>query len=149
MAIFKKSFFDRRNAAQKAADYSAFEAYMYPLGDEQRKMIRLALQGAPRPGREEEMMFIFLTAKERYIECQMEGSDAARCREEAWKVTRRWRFTNRENLPYIFTLMLLDMDTEELESYPSYHDIYQLMTDLFPGDWKTPDWSALALDRQV
>ena len=64
-------------------------------------------------------------------------------------VEGRWRFTNRENLPYIFTLMLLDMDTQELESYPTYHDIYQLMTDLFPGDWKTPDWSALALDRQV
>lgn len=143
MAIFKKSFLDFRSSSQKKQDYEEFQRYMFPFGEDQRRCVERALLGVPKVTPANKLMFLFLVAKERYLELQLEDQDEQTCRLEALRALQKWRFSHKDNLPYLYSLVMLDLRVESLENYPTVREIYAFQKRLFPNGLKHPDWSAL------
>lgn len=143
VSIFKKSFFEYRSSAQKAQDYEKFQEYMFPYGEAQRKCAERVLEAAPKKTPKERMFFLFLVAKERYIERKLEGCGVEKCREDALKYLQRFRFAPKENLAFVYALAMLDLAMTEPEEYPTAQQVYSLSQELFPENLKNPNWSVL------
>ena len=144
MSIFKKSLFDLRSGEQRAADYAAYQEYMFPLGKGQQERIKAALQGVPKKAAEEKLLFLFYVTKERYVEERMKGRPRLACWQGACKALQKFPFAPKADLPFLLSLAVLDMEAESLEDYPQREAIQALSQRLFPGSAKQPDWSALS-----
>lgn len=144
MALFQKGLLDFRSAAQKKEDYRQFQLCVLPLGDGQKEKAAAVLAAAPKKAPPERLMFLFLVAKERYLETERAEKTQAECRKESLHYLGRFHLTSRENLAYVFCLALLDMQTESLDDYPTADQVYDLMNKLFPVKFSSPNWDALS-----
>lgn len=143
MALFKKGFFDFRNARQRQADYEAYQAYMFPLGEAQREWIAGLLSGVPKKNGPEKGLFGFYMCKERYIEGKQAGLEDDRCWKDAFRhLSRQRSLVGKANIPYIFAAVMLDFSATSEEDYPTIAQVQALQKRLFAGADKQPNLDA-------
>lgn len=148
MDILSAIFRDMRSVDQKREDSEKYEAKMLPFGPEQKKEASYILYGVPGKLRNEAAVFLYLVAKETWMDCEQKGMDPAGCAAETLKKMQKMRLSHKKNLPFILALAILDQQIESLEEYPQFEDVHELSKRLFPAGLDQPNWEALPVGRQ-
>lgn len=143
MDLLGTIFNDMRSPEQKKKDSEAYEARMYPLGEEQKSRAGALLCGVPGKVRNEVAVFLYLVAKQNYLNGIELGQTPKNSAEKALKAMRKMFMTSDKNIPFIFSLAMLDLNTDSMDDYPDYEDIRALEQRIFPNGIKNPVWEEL------
>lgn len=143
MDLLGMIFNDLRSPEQKRKDSEQYEMRMYPLGEEQRSRSSALLCGVPGKIRNEVAVFLFLVAKQNYLNGIELGQTPKNSAIQALKGVKKTFMTTDKNIPYIFSLAMLDLCVNSMDDYPEYEEVRNLEHRLFPNGTKNPNWDEL------
>lgn len=146
MALFGKSFYEFLGLSSSQESLERLDRYketMFPLGEEQQKIILDRLQYTPKQCRSNRAFFLFMALKELWLKKESEGCLPVQCAEAMLKAALKYRMVPSANIPYILALVIEDLNLKNLEDMPSALDVTNLSLVLFPGKIGSPDWTQL------
>lgn len=146
MALFERNFmeiFGFTSSREKEARMEDYTEIMFPFGDVQKRCVNELFANALKPCHAHKMMFVFLAIKETFYEAERDGEDLISCAVRAHKRAPAFHMIPKDNLPYVFSLAMLDMNVQDPDELPDVVQVLQLQQKLFPNGYKKPEWTAL------
>lgn len=128
---------------EKLEKAEAYKKAMFPLGDEEQKLVSQHLQRVISDCPVNKTMFVFLAIKETYLNAQRDGLSAEQCAEKARAHAAQLHVVPKDQLPYLFSFAMLELRLDDLSRMPDVERVLQLQRRLFPDSYDAPDWSAL------
>lgn len=106
---------------QQFKEQAEFERRVFPFGEGQReKALTVLRQVVPNPKiRDNELLFAFLSAKDKYVQGEMTLDALEEAREHMVKM----RWLRGVNVEPVLALVRLEADIDSLEDYPTAEDV--------------------------
>lgn len=111
-----QDWFSFKSKAQHQQELNEFEQRIFPLGPQQRARALALLEeitGLQR--QEQELLFAFVSAKDRYLKSGRDEAALERARREL--LAGRW--VPKRHAPLVLALVVLDAEVQDLALYPS------------------------------
>lgn len=135
--------------SQKKIDCAnAYQARLFPLGVEEKALVAQHLLRAIPNYSVRKTMFLFLTIKDTYCTDLNNGLPSDAAAEHAHRQSQQYHLVSRDQLPYIFSLALLELEASSLDQMPDTDAVTALQKRLFARGYDTPDWAALPERKQ-
>lgn len=111
-----------KNPQKMAEEQQAFEARVLPFGAAQRQAaLGVLRQVLPPKWRDEDMLYAFLAAKDRYLQTGGEDQGLA----DAQAMLKRLRWIKPHEATLVLALVLLDAAAPGLDAYPTPEQVLQ------------------------
>jgi len=123
MGLIDSLFVSKEERERRARE---FDIRVFPLGLEgQRAAVckLLSTQLDKGRGRDSELLFAYLTAKDKYI---LSGKEEKGLKAASFQL-KNLGWLSKEQKRFILALVLMDSQIQSLDEYPSEHDILEYM----------------------